>query len=511
MVPHAERHISGGPAADVALTPGARPHDGARRRHVRNLSVESNTTSPGLSPPRTRKASSEYDTDPTPAPGESPKGRRGKKPRAPRSVVRSTESLDPRDKEKPRRQSSVRQSMNSDEQPSGKPKTTGDAGPVVVLATVLLKAEQQAAQERRNQEAEEAFIAAMQRLQTTVDDVEHELDTEEPGEHRETLLERHETLLQEMERCTLAEAARREEHIATLVVLSEDEKRVAHEVRAKRRERSRNPSVGRPEAEDRPRERAVVRYASPKEERRALRLALEKQAAIEQQQRESQEAAERHQRTRRHTQDGIDRLSRKITEAAQEGLPQAEQLELMEAKMALMEGLGKLEDEEEERRRKAGEAPELRLDDEELRLLRGHWALQQQQQRRPEEPPRNPAKEALKGRIDAKAEAANAKEARRKQAALRQLARQRKAMQAAYNEARRTFERELEEIDAQVEGDEEDEETGDPEQHQLLARRAAVLQSIEALDERTREQDAALYEKAPVLTRDEERLLRGLD
>lgn len=30
-------------------------------------------------------------------------------------------------------------------------------------------------------------------------------------------------------------------------------------------------------------------------------------------------------------------------------------------------------------------------------------------------------------------------------------------MQAAYNEARRTFERELEEIDAQVEGDEEDE------------------------------------------------------
>lgn len=50
------------------------------------LAVESNTTSPGLSPPRTRKASSEYDTDPTPAPGESPKGRRGKKPRAPRSV-----------------------------------------------------------------------------------------------------------------------------------------------------------------------------------------------------------------------------------------------------------------------------------------------------------------------------------------------------------------------------------------------------------------------------------------
>lgn len=47
--------------------------------------------------------------------------------------------------------------------------TTGDAGPVVVLATVLLKAEQQAAQERRNQEAEEAFIAAMQRLQTTVE------------------------------------------------------------------------------------------------------------------------------------------------------------------------------------------------------------------------------------------------------------------------------------------------------------------------------------------------------
>ena len=171
-----------------------------------------------------------------------------------------------------------------------------------------------------------------------------------------------------------------------------------------------------------------------------LKVALEKEAAIEKQQREHLEAQERFAKMKRRTEQKIEKLT-KVLEAEdnEEELTKAQRLEMMQEKMQALEELEKAEQEEEERKRLM-DKEDLHLDEDEVRVLRGHKAARNL--KRPEEKPLISGRDIAKQfRVDAKAEAVMAKNAKKKHQALLVMEQQRQAERVTYQEVPPAFHR----------------------------------------------------------------------